>query len=204
VNDFSFRGTWLPHAFSFVIAIGQPVTEQQLYYLLRADPKRVAAVALAAHAQLATAPDSLLTVAPVRRETARYMQLSRGATILLIWTGFLVVAVALSGSLALASFSVAERTRQIGIRRALGARRSEIINYFLLENLVLTGFGLLLGNGLAFGLNLVIRRLMTELDLTADLALVSTAVFIVTGQLSALVPARRAAAIPPWAATRTL
>jgi putative ABC transport system permease protein len=204
VNDFSYRGTWLPHAFDIVIAIGEPVTEQELDYVVRADPKRLAAVALAAHALLAAAPDALLKVEPLRREASRYMRLSRGATILLIWTGFLVVAVALSGALALASFSVAERTRQIGVRRALGARRGEIISYFLLENLVLTGFGLLLGNALAFGLNLVIRRLMAEIVLTADLALVSTAVFIVTGQLSALVPARRAAAIPPWAATRTL
>ena len=55
--------------------------------------------------------------------------------IILTWTGFLVIAVALAGSLALASFSVAERTRQIGVRRALGASRGEIVRYFLLENL---------------------------------------------------------------------
>jgi ABC-type antimicrobial peptide transport system permease subunit len=45
---------------------------------------------------------------------------------------------------------------------------------------------------------------MTEVVLTADAVLMSMAVFVVTGLLSALVPARRAAAIPPWAATRTL
>ena len=72
-----------------------------------------------------------------------------GAVIIALWTGFLVVAVALAGSLALASFSVAERTRQIGVRRALGASRGEIVRYFLLENLILTGFGLALGLGLA-------------------------------------------------------
>jgi putative ABC transport system permease protein len=116
----------------------------------------------------------------------------------------LVVAVALAGSLALASFSVTERTRQIGIRRALGARRAEIVRYFLLENVLLTGFGLALGLPLAIALNQVVRRIMTEVVLTADAVLMSMAVFVVTGLLSALVPARRAAAIPPWAATRTL
>jgi putative ABC transport system permease protein len=132
------------------------------------------------------------------------MRLSRGAVVILLWTGLLVVAVALAGSLALASFSVTERTRQIGIRRALGARRAEIVRYFLLENVLLTGFGLALGLPLAIALNQVVRRIMTEVVLTADAVLMSMAVFVVTGLLSALVPARRAAAIPPWAATRTL
>jgi ABC-type antimicrobial peptide transport system permease subunit len=45
---------------------------------------------------------------------------------------------------------------------------------------------------------------MVEMKLTPDEALLSMAVFLVTGLLSALVPARRAALIPPWAATRTL
>jgi putative ABC transport system permease protein len=204
VDDFSFRGTWLPHADRFVVVGSEPVSEHGLTFALRAAPNRTAAVALAAHARLASAPDALLSVAPLRREEARYMKLSRGATIILFWTGFLVVAVALSGSLALASFSVAERTRQIGVRRALGACRGEIVRYFLLENLILTGFGLVLGVALSFGLNLVIGRLMAELAITADLTIASLSVFIVTGLLSALVPARRAAAIPPWAATRTL
>jgi putative ABC transport system permease protein len=204
VDDFAFRGTWVPHPESMVIVGGEPASEQTLVYAIHAQPNRLAAVAAAAQSLLAGAPDTVLTVAPLEREKARYMQLSRGATIILFWTGFLVVAVALSGSLALASFSVAERSRQIGVRRALGARRSEIISYFLLENLVLTTFGLILGIGLSMGLNLVIGRLMAELVITADLSITSITVFIVTGLLSALVPARRAAAIPPWAATRTL
>jgi len=115
-----------------------------------------------------------------------------------------VVTVALAGSLALASFSVAERTRQIGVRRALGASRGEIVRYFLLENLVLTTFGLALGLGLAAGMNQLVRRIMEDMVLTADVALLSMTVFLTTGLLSALVPARRAALIPPWAATRTL
>ena len=124
--------------------------------------------------------------------------------IIALWTGFLVVAVALAGSLALASFSVAERTRQIGVRRALGASRGEIVRYFLFENLLLTSFGLGLGLALAVGLNHVLRLIMADLKLTPELVVVSMLVFIATGLLSALVPARRAALIPPWAATRTL
>ena len=124
--------------------------------------------------------------------------------IIALWTGFLVVAVALAGSLALASFSVAERTRQIGVRRALGASRGEIVRYFLLENLILTGVRPGAGAGLAVAMNQVLRRIMSDLTLTPQEVLLSMAIFIGSGLLSALVPARRAAAIPPWAATRTL
>jgi len=78
------------------------------------------------------------------------------------------------------------------------------VNYFLLENVILTSFGLLLGLGLTIGLNHMLRRIMVDLRLTSDEVLLSMLIFIMTGLLSALVPARRAAAIPPWAATRTL
>ena len=138
------------------------------------------------------------------RNATRFATISQGAVIIALWTGFLVVAVALAGSLALASFSVAERTRQIGVRRALGASRGEIVRYFLLENLILTAFGLALGLGLAVAMNHVLRRIMSDLTLTPQEALASMAIFIGSGLLSALVPARRAAAIPPWAATKTL
>jgi putative ABC transport system permease protein len=160
----------------------------------------------AASAALAGAvdTDSVVGVQGLERNATRFAMLSGGAVIILIWTGFLVVAVALAGSLALASFSVAERTRQIGVRRALGAGRGQIVRYFLLENLILTIFGLGLGLGLTIGLNQVLRRIMADLMLTPDEILIAMFVFIATGLLSALVPARRAALIPPWAATRTL
>jgi putative ABC transport system permease protein len=163
-------------------------------------------VVQAASAVLTGIPDgdAAVLVSGFERKTTRFANLSSGAMIILTWTGFLVVTVALAGALALASFSVAERTRQIGVRRALGATRGEIVRYFLLENLILTTLGLGIGLGLAVGLNHVLRRIMADMKLTPDEVLLSMAVFLATGLLSALVPARRAALIPPWAATRTL
>jgi putative ABC transport system permease protein len=207
VRDFAFLGNWVPDPSSIVLVPAEPATEHELIYVLhaRSAGARPALVDAAARALGGTADaDAAVVVEGVHRETTRFAQLSGGAVIILIWTGFLVVAVALAGSLALASFSVAERTRQIGVRRALGARRSEIVSYFLLENLILTAFGLALGLGLAIGLNNVLRRIMVDLRLTSFEVLISMLVFHLTGMLSALVPARRAALIPPWAATRTL
>ncbi|HXU06806.1 MAG TPA: FtsX-like permease family protein [Polyangia bacterium] len=205
-RDFAFRGGWVPAPKAFIVVPAQAVTEHEIIYVLRAPAGRRDAVISDVTAALAGAadPDATIVVKRLERETTRFAQLSSGAVIILIWTGFLVVAVALAGSLALASFSVAERTRQIGVRRALGASRGEIVRYFLLENLVLTTFGLALGLGLAAGMNQLVRRIMEDMVLTADVALLSMTVFLTTGLLSALVPARRAALIPPWAATRTL
>jgi len=206
VRDFAYRSAWVPNAMSMVIVPTEPVTEHEVIYVMHAPAGGRAAVVDGATRALAAIADadSAIVVKPLDRTATRFAGLSSGAMIILIWTGFLVVAVALAGSLALASFSVAERTRQIGVRRALGANRGEIVSYFLLENFVLTTFGLGLGLGLAIGLNQVLRRIMVEMKLTPDEALLSMAVFLVTGLLSALVPARRAALIPPWAATRTL
>jgi putative ABC transport system permease protein len=207
VEGFAFRGTAAPQANSVIVAQAEPVTEQGLVYVLRAAPQRRAAAADEARRVLAGAPgaaDSITSVSPLVMADMRFVRIARGAVLVLAWTGFLVVAVALAGSLALSSFSVTERIRQIGMRRALGARRGEIIGYFLLENLVVTSLGLTLGFGLAAALNLLLRTLVSEIELTGDLVLLSMAVFVFTGLASALVPARRAAAIPPWAATRTL
>lgn len=205
VRDFAFRGGWLPAATSIVVVAAEPITEHELLYVLRGPGGRRAAVIEEATRALASTADadSTLVIKGLERRTTRFAIISEGAVVIALWTGFLVIAVALAGSLALASFSVAERTRQIGVRRALGASRAEIVRYFLLENLLLTGFGLALGLGLAVALNQVLRRIM-DLQLTPVQVLISMAIFVVTGLLSALVPARRAAAIPPWAATRTL
>jgi putative ABC transport system permease protein len=206
VRDFAYRSRWIPDPTSIVVIRAEPVSEHELIYVMRAPAERRAGVVAAAAAALGAIPDvdSAVVVSGFDRRTTRFANLSSGAMIILSWTGFLVVAVALAGALALASFSVAERTRQIGVRRALGAGRGEIVRYFLLENFVLTAFGLGLGLGLALGLNQVLRRIMADMRLTPDEVLLSMAVFLATGLLSALVPARRAALIPPWAATRTL
>jgi putative ABC transport system permease protein len=206
VRNLAFRGTWLPDSVSFVFVPSEPATEHEIVYVLRAPDRPRADVVDAASRALAGIADAGSTVAvnPLDRAAARFAVISQGAVIIALWTGFLLVAVALAGSLALASFSVAERTRQIGVRRALGATRGEIVRYFLFENLLLTTFGLVLGLGLAIGLNHVLRRIMEDLRLGPEVVLLSMLVFVGTGLLSALVPARRAALIPPWAATRTL
>jgi len=75
-----------------------------------------------------------------------------------------------AGILGLASFWVGQRRRQIGVRRALGATRGDILKYFLTENLLIGIGGVLVGSLLAIGLNLwlmgsfALTRLSPELE----------------------------------------
>jgi putative ABC transport system permease protein len=117
--------------------------------------------------------------------------------------GLLLLVTAL-GIIGLTSFSVAERRRQIGTRRALGATRGAIVRHFLLENWLIVTSGAVLGLALAFALNygLVTWIEGTKLDLRM-LGLGVVALWVL-GFLSTLGPALRAAAVPPAIATRNV
>ncbi len=107
------------------------------------------------------------------------------------------------GIVGLTSYWVAQRRRFIGVRRALGATRGDILSYFQNENLVIVAAGTMLGIAVAIGLNLwLVKHLgMPRIDNTY--AAVGAAVVLVLGQFAALWPALRAASIPPALATRT-
>lgn len=116
----------------------------------------------------------------------------------------LLLLVTALGIVGLTSFSVTERRRQIGTRRALGASKGAIVRHFLLENWLIVTSGALLGLALAFALN---YGLVTWIDGTKlDLRMLAAGVVALwlTGILSALGPALRAAAVPPAIATRNV
>lgn len=106
------------------------------------------------------------------------------------------------GIAGLASFWVAQRHRTIGVRRALGATRRDILQYFQTENFLLATIGIALGMVLAYGMNLL---LMWHYELPR-LPLIYLPVGAIAlwsiGQLAVLGPALRAAAVPPVVATR--
>jgi putative ABC transport system permease protein len=105
--------------------------------------------------------------------------------------------------------SVTERIQEIGIRKAMGARRGDILRQFLVESVVLSGFGGLLGvlgaAGIAMGLGGVIGNLMS-LDFSAPVrpwaVALALGVSSVVGLVAGLYPASRAAALDPVEALR--
>lgn len=116
----------------------------------------------------------------------------------------LLVLVTSLGIVGLTSFTVAQRTRQIGTRRALGATRGDILRYFLVENWIITGVGLALGVVLALGLNYALVSFANSPKMPIGLLLGGMALLWGTGVLAALAPAWRATQVSPEIATRTV
>jgi len=108
------------------------------------------------------------------------------------------------GIVGLAWFSVTQRRKQIGTRRALGATRFDIVRYFMLENGLITSFGLVLGMIGAVGLNWFLDTQYSVGRVPLWYLPIGMLVLWVLGQLAVLLPARRAANIPPAMATRSV
>lgn len=107
------------------------------------------------------------------------------------------------GIVGLASFWVGQRRRTIGVRRALGATRADILHYFQMENFLLATIGIALGMVLAYGINLVLMRHYELPRLPAIYLPIGAIALWGIGQLAVLGPALRAAAVPPVVATRS-
>jgi putative ABC transport system permease protein len=108
------------------------------------------------------------------------------------------------GIVGLASFWVQQRTRQIGVRRALGATKGQILRYFQTENFLLATVGIMLGMLLAYAINQMLMGKYELPRLPAMYLPVGAIVLWLLGQVSVFGPARRAAAVPPAVATRSV
>jgi ABC-type antimicrobial peptide transport system permease subunit len=94
--------------------------------------------------------------------------------------------------------SVAERTREIGVRMAIGAQRRDVRMQFLIEAILLTLFGGIAGIVLAFGVvELMTRTLGWNMRISPDALLIALATSAGIGLLFGLLPAERAASLDP-------
>ncbi|EIL90141.1 ABC transporter permease [Rhodanobacter spathiphylli] len=134
---------------------------------------------------------------------ANMLAKSKAAVWLLSGVSLVVLIVALVGIMGLTGYWVQQRTRQIGIRRALGARRVDILRQVQIENLLVVGAGIVLGMLLAYAVNLWLMRHYELSRLPWIYLPFGAALMLVLGQLAVLAPARRAAAVPPVVATRS-
>ena len=99
--------------------------------------------------------------------------------------------------------SVTERTREIGLRMAIGARGRDVLLQFLVEAIVISLFGGLIGIGLGFALSLGIERFASwPTSIPADWIAIAFGVAAATGVFFGFYPARKAAALDPIEALR--
>jgi putative ABC transport system permease protein len=191
--------------YSMILPIWTPYTVGG-NYLVRTEPGRRAEVMKAAVAALQKNGPRRIVLDQKTMEEMRadfYRQDRAMAWMLVIVCVALLVVTAL-GIVGLASFWVQQRTKQIGVRRALGATRAQILRYFQTENFILATAGIVIGMLLAYGLNQLMMSKAELPRLPAMYLPVGALVLWVLGQLSVLGPARRAAAVPPAVATRTV
>jgi len=128
----------------------------------------------------------------------------RGMAILMSAICVILLAITAAGIVGLTSFWVGQRRKQIGVRRALGATRADILSYFLTENLLISVGGVLLGAVLAIALNLWLGQLFELARLSLSYVLVGVVVLLLLGQGAVLAPALRASRVSPVEATRSV
>lgn len=203
---------------SFFNPYGWPIHEYVVFYagyrrayefgapfLVRAEPGRAVALAKVLEDRLLKSNNGRnVTVRTLVEVKQQYFGPQRMLSTTMSVVVVLLVLVTSLGIVGLTSFSVTERTRQIGTRRALGARRADVLVHFLAENWLLTTLGIVMGVGLAFAVNLGVVSGVEGATLRWPLLAAGVVVLWVAGLLATLAPAVRASRISPAIATRNV
>lgn len=184
---------------------GRPAGTRRSTYLVRAEPGMVDELYTSVETELIEQHDGRLvtvkTLAEVKAGSyasdVAFSQLLGGLSVLLV----LVTSLGIVG---LTSFSVTQRTHEIGTRRALGATRLGILRHFLVENWVVTTSGLTLGVILSLSLNFALAQWANVPRVDAlQIAGAMVGLWIVA-LFAALIPALRGMLVSPVTATRNV
>jgi ABC-type antimicrobial peptide transport system permease subunit len=117
--------------------------------------------------------------------------------------GGLALALSLSGIYGVLSYLVSQRTKEIGIRMALGASTSSVVRIVLSQSMKLALAGIVIGAGLALGVSRLFASELQNVDTFDALAYAGSIAVAVTAALAAAyVPSRRAAGVDPVTALR--
>jgi len=198
------------------IDLGQPVAKERLYYPIAQQPRSLMALVV----KSAVDPKTLVSqvrsavttidpeqpIAEVRTMEewmARSLEGRRSPMLLLVLFGGVALLLSAIGIYGVLAFAVAQRTREIGIRQALGADRRSILSLVLKQGLTTAGIGVALGLAGAIALTRYLQTLLFGVG-THDLQVYAGVTVLLLGVATAAcyVPARRATAVDPNQALR--
>lgn len=201
------HGAWVDwDKLEHVMLVPMLLPSKQTHYIVRAEPGQRDAVMARVEETLTGLSDrrvvrDLKSLSDIRDRS--YMG-DRGMAVLLAFVTAFMVAVTAVGIVGLASFTVRQRVKQIGTRRAVGARRRDIVRYFLLENWMITTVGATAGAALALGVNYWLASSFGLERLNPWYLPLGITMLWAMGLLAAAGPALRAAGVSPAVATRTV
>jgi putative ABC transport system permease protein len=176
------------------------------YYVLKVEPGQMAYVR-------SKVSDTILAVQAERdifkvftmtdQQRSFYRDDQGLANLFLLLCGLMLLVTAIS-SYAYSQFHISRQKKFIGIRRALGARKKDILLYVLTENWLVYAIGCLLGGLLAVGFNILLSQYVSLSKPDVPLFLLAIGVIFVSGTLATWLPAYRTSNIPPVIATKTV
>jgi predicted permease len=146
---------------------------------------------------------AIFDVRTMEMQIHKALFLPRVAAALFGLAGFMGLLISAVGIYGVISFAVAGRTKEIGVRMALGAQRSQVLGMVLRQGLALTGAGVAIGLALALTLSRTASSLLYGVSPTDVLTFVAVPLLLgLIAAVACLVPARRAASIDPIRALR--
>jgi len=175
------------------------------YYVVRTTGDSNQTAQVIARLVRQTAPNTpMYNVAMLDQIIANSITLPRMYAVLLSTFAALAVALAAVGIYGVVAFSVSQRTREIGIRMALGARRTQVLRLVTRQSAALTIIGITIGLVIAAGITRYLESMLfgvTALDPMTFAG--ATILFAAVAMLAAALPARRAVSVDPCVALRS-